>query len=89
LDFSPDGQYLVIGGDGCKAVLLHVIPHPYIRALQDLKMLQQVERVDRVYTRQFSPNSKQIAIGGFDGKVAFSSVSLLLSDESHSLVEIS
>jgi WD40 repeat protein len=59
-------------------------------ALQNLRVLKYVERVDRVYAVQFSPDSTTLAIGGFDGKVAFTSVSSLLSDEaSPSLVEVS
>jgi WD40 repeat protein len=89
LDFSPNGEYLVIGGDGCTAVLLRVIRNPHTGVLQDLEILQQVERVDRVYGVQFSPDSSTLAIGGFDGKVAFGSVDALLTEEAPSLIEVS
>ena len=89
LDFSPDGNFLIVGGDGCQAVLLQVILDSSKKRLQDLKLLQEIERVDRVYAVHFSPNSQNLAIGGFDGKVAVVSMSSLLAGERDPVVEIS
>jgi WD40 repeat protein len=89
LDFSGDGKYLVIGGDDCMACLVRITWHPDTRALDKLREVRELERVDRVYAVQFSPDNEFIAMAGFDGKLAIASLNALLCDESPSLGEIS
>ena len=78
VDFSPDDQYLLVGGDGCIAALLSIVWDPSTLQLQDLLVLQQVERVDRIYSVQFNPIGNYLAIAGFDGKVAVYSTESML-----------
>lgn len=82
LDFSPDGQYLAMGGDDCNctvARLLFVRDHDddtdnddqYAEyTLVDLEVIAEVPRVDRVYAVQFSPDNRYLAVGGYDGTVS-------------------
>lgn len=80
LDFSCDSNYLVAGGDGCVAVILLVVVDPATYSLRDLRILKQVERVDRIYSVQFNPcDGQSLAIAGFDGTVAIGSVDEILS----------
>ena len=72
---------MVIGGDGCAAIVLRVILDPTTRSLFNLQALQQVERVDRIYAVQYSPDSSTLAIGGFDGEVVLVSLDQLLLSE--------
>lgn len=73
LDFSPDGVYLAAGGDDCKCHIYQlgyeVDDDDHLR-LTMLHWVAELERVDRVYAVQFSPDGKFLAIGGFDGTVA-------------------
>jgi WD40 repeat protein len=82
IDFSPDGQYMAIGGDGCVALVLKLILDPATGALRNLQALQHVERKDRIYAVQYSPDSSSLTIGGFDGEVAVVALDSLLSTES-------
>ena len=78
LDFSPDDRYILVGGDGCVAALLLIVWDSTTHELQDLRVLQQVERVDRIYSVQFNPDGNSLAISGFDGKIAvYSTLSML------------
>lgn len=61
LDWSPDGQYLAIGGNDCTAVIVHV---------ETMRVIQEIEREDRIYSVRWSPDGDMLAIGGFDGMVA-------------------
>jgi WD40 repeat protein len=77
LDFSPDGQYLVVGGDDCACAIFRLVfepteeeDEPGLSKLSSLELCGQVQRVDRVYAVQFSPNGRYLAVGGFDGAVA-------------------
>lgn len=77
LDFSPDGQYLVVGGDDCACAIFRLVFEPAQEEeesgsskLSSLELCGQVQRVDRVYAVQFSPDGRYLAIGGFDGAVA-------------------
>lgn len=81
MDFSPDTQYLIVGGDGCVAAILLIVLDPITNQLRDLRILQQVERLDRIYSVQFHPSGTQISIAGFDGKVAIGSVDTVLSGD--------
>uniref|UniRef100_A0A6U3R608 Anaphase-promoting complex subunit 4-like WD40 domain-containing protein n=1 Tax=Ditylum brightwellii TaxID=49249 RepID=A0A6U3R608_9STRA len=80
LDFSPDGQRLVVGGDDCTAAVIDVgYPDNSDKSAQQqslppLRVLHEMEREDRVYTTKYSPDGSMIAIGGFDGMVAIASV---------------
>jgi WD40 repeat protein len=77
MDFSPDGRYLAAGGDDC---MCHIYQLSYEsisdedKALSEghvtLHEVSELERVDRVYTVQFSPDNRFLAVGGFDGTVA-------------------
>jgi len=69
LDFSTS-KYLVVGGDECYAWVLHIIIDEMTQTPQDVVVIHQLERIDRIYTVRFSPDKKFLAIGGFDGKVA-------------------
>jgi WD40 repeat protein len=87
IDFSPDGAYLVAGGDGCIAYLVAIVRHESTKALKDMKVLRQVERVDRIYAVRFSPDSQSLAFGGFDSKIAFGTIASFLSKERPLLTE--
>jgi WD40 repeat protein len=83
LDFSPDGQYLAAGGDDCKC---HVYQLVYEMDVDEnlqfttLHWALELERVDRVYAVQFSPDSRYLAVGGFDGTVAIFNVDDIPND---------
>ena len=79
LSFSSNGELLAIGGDGCTATIIRIEQEPATGSLLDLKVLHQIERVDRVYACQFSPDGEFLAIGGFDGKVAIFQTKMLVS----------
>lgn len=92
LDFSPDGQFLAVGGDDCQCHVyrLHCSSSSEPNNSSDeeeddndnnenntrhaklsmLAWVADIERVDRVTTVQFSANSKYLAVGGYDCKVA-------------------
>lgn len=78
MDFSPDDQYLLVGGDGCIATILFIVLHEVTRKLEDLKVLQQVEREDRIYSVLFNPLGSHISIAGFDGKISICSTEAIL-----------
>lgn len=63
IDFSLDGQYLAIGGDGCTACILRII-FSEGRTLANLEMVLCIERVDRIYSVQFNPNGSVVAMTG-------------------------
>lgn len=81
VDFSPDDRYLIVGGDGCLATILLIVLDPATSELCDLRVLHQVERVDRIYSVQFHPIGAQLSIAGYDGKVAIGSVEDVLSSK--------
>jgi len=78
LDFSPDGQYLAVGGDDCQCRIYRLDcensngdeDEDQRSKLSKLVQGAELERVDRVTAVQFSPNNKYLAVGGFDGAVA-------------------
>lgn len=74
LDFSTDGQYLAAGGDDCKCHVFQLGVEEgedgFHSHLAVLHWKSEIERVDRVYAVQFSPNNRFLAVGGFDGTVA-------------------
>lgn len=78
IDFSPDGKWLIVGGDDCTASLIAL---QYKTSTHDLTTLHKVElqaeleREDRIYSVQFNPNGSTLAIGGFDGMVAIAQLS--------------
>jgi len=75
--FSPDGRWLVVGGDDCMACLLRVNLSEFPGlglALSSVEMIQEFEREDRVYCVQFSPDGSRLAVGGYDGIVAILSM---------------
>lgn len=77
LDFSPDGQWLAVGGDDSKACLVRVQFRRILDkapTLNGIEVVTELEREDRVYTVKFSPNGNFLAVGGFDGQVAIASV---------------
>ena len=77
VDFSPDGQWLIVGGDDCMACLLRVNLSEFPGlglALSSVEMVQEFEREDRVYCVQFSPDGSKLALGGYDGIVAITSM---------------
>jgi WD40 repeat protein len=77
LDFSPDGKYLAIGGDDCACGVYRMDFAQMMDGSEILRHLQLcavVQRVDRVYAIQFSPDNRYLAIGGFDGSVAIIAV---------------
>lgn len=88
IDLSPDGAYMVAGGDGCTAYLVAVVRHESTQALKDMKVLRQIERVDRIYAVRFSPDGQSLGFGGFDSKIAFGTVGSFLSKEHPLLREI-
>eukprot|EP00977_Amphora_coffeiformis_P007272 scaffold1581_cov169-Amphora_coffeaeformis.AAC.8 len=73
LDFSPDGQFLAIGGDDGICALASVIINQDGH-LQDLSVEQEVKRTDRIYAMQFSPDGRYLAVGGYDDAVAIVSL---------------
>jgi WD40 repeat protein len=83
LDFSPDGRWLVVGGDDGTACLMRLTFREFPglgNALNSVVVVQELEREDRVYCVQFSPDGSLLAIGGFDGMVTI--VSLEQFDDS-------
>jgi len=69
-DFSPDDRHLLIGGDGCVAAIFDIVTDPTTLQLEDVRLLQTVERLDRIYSVQFDPTARHLTIAGFDGKIA-------------------
>jgi WD40 repeat protein len=72
LDFSPDGRWLVVGGDDGTACLMRLTFREFPglgRALNSVEVVQEFEREDRVYCVHFSPDGTLLAVGGFDGMV--------------------
>lgn len=60
VNFSPDGKWLIVGGDDCMACLLRVNLSEFPGlglALSSVDMVQEFEREDRVYCVQFSPGT--------------------------------
>lgn len=77
VNFSPDGQWLIVGGDDCMACLLRVNLSESLGlglTLSSVEMVQEFEREDRVYCVQFSPDGSKLALGGYDGIVAITSM---------------
>jgi WD40 repeat protein len=68
IDFSLDGQYLAIGGDGCTACILRIIFSEGC-TLENLEMILCIERVDRIYSVQFNPNGTVVAMAGVSSVV--------------------
>jgi WD40 repeat protein len=68
IDFSLDGQYLAIGGDGCSACILRII-FSEGGTLKNLEMFLCIERVDRIYSVQFNPNGSVVAMAGVSSVV--------------------
>lgn len=68
IDFSLDGQYLAIGGDGCTAYILRII-FSEGSTLENLEMILCIERVDRIYSVQFNPNGSVLAMAGVSSVV--------------------
>jgi WD40 repeat protein len=94
LDFSPDGQYLAVGGDDCACAIFRLVFVPGEDEgpdkLSGLELCGQVQRVDRVYAVQFSPDGRHLAVGGFDGAVAIVVVDQIpTSDDQDVIAEIS
>lgn len=73
LDFSPDGLFLVIGGDDGICALASIDINQD-RHLKHFTVVQEVERTDRIYAMQFSPDGKYLAVGGYDDAVAIISL---------------
>lgn len=82
LDFGSYEQ-LVVGGDGCYAWILQVIVDQYEKTPQDVVVVHKLERIDRIYTVRFSHDQKFVAVGGFDGKVAFVSMTDIWNKDEH------
>jgi WD40 repeat protein len=84
LDFSPNGNFLAVAGDDCTCAILRLDYHSTANnaadddddypSLQQLHVVAEIARVDRIYAVQFSPNGAYLAIGGFDGNVAIVSM---------------
>jgi WD40 repeat protein len=77
LDFSPDGRWLIVGGDDGTACLMQLTYRAFQgleKALNSVEVVQEFEREDRVYCVQFSPVGFMLAVGGFDGMVTIASV---------------
>uniref|UniRef100_A0A7S4EQY9 Anaphase-promoting complex subunit 4-like WD40 domain-containing protein n=1 Tax=Pseudo-nitzschia australis TaxID=44445 RepID=A0A7S4EQY9_9STRA len=80
LEFSIDGrvrsldfgssEHLVVGGDGCYAWIMKIVFDESSQTLQEIKVVQKIERIDRIYAVSFSIDQKFLAVGGFDGRVA-------------------
>lgn len=70
LDFSSGGEHLVVGGDGCLVYVIHIAKDGATGEIQELSVVHQINRVDRIYGVQFSPDARLLAVGGFDGKVS-------------------
>eukprot|EP00536_Pseudo-nitzschia_multiseries_P002904 jgi/Psemu1/6637/gm1.6637_g len=80
LDFGGS-KYLVVGGDDCYAWVLQLVVHESSKTLQEIKVVHQLERIDRIYAVRFSPNLDFIAVGGFDGKVALIPTTLVRTQD--------
>lgn len=77
VDFSPDGRWLIVGGDDCMACLVRIGLKAFPGlglALSSVEMVQEFEREDRVYCVQFSPDGSRLALGGYDGIVTIASM---------------
>lgn len=83
IDFSPDGKYLAAGGDDgiCHIYQLGFeVDDDDQMQLTLLHWVAELERVDRVYAVQFSPDSRFLAVGGFDGTVAIFTTAGILGE---------
>ncbi|VEU34899.1 unnamed protein product [Pseudo-nitzschia multistriata] len=69
LHFSGS-EHLVAGGDGCYAWISAIMVDQSSKTLQEIKVIQKIERIDRIYAVRFSPKRNFLAVGGFDGRVA-------------------
>ena len=76
MDFSPDSQLLIAGGDDCIAYILR-ITYSSTGAMENLQAMHQLERKDRIYAVNFSPNNDFLAVAGFDGKVAIAAFNIV------------
>lgn len=88
IDFSPDGSYVVAGGDGCVAYVMKIVRDSSTRRLRDVSVFQELERVDRIYAISFSPDNQLLSVGGFDSSVTFVQLSLLDSEDNFRLTEV-
>jgi WD40 repeat protein len=69
IDFGSN-NYLAVGGDGCCAWILQLVYEEHTSVLQYLTPIYHLDRVDRIYAVQFSPDSRFLVVGGYDGKAA-------------------
>ena len=91
IEFSVDGkvrsldfgsyEHLVVGGDDCYAWVLQVIVDKSDRSPKDIVVVHKLERIDRIYAVRFSRDQKFLAVGGFDGKVAFVPITTIWNEE--------
>lgn len=72
IDFSPDGRFMAVGGDdGCCCIYnLEYSEDKEKDKLTGIEICVELTRSDRIYSVQFSPDGKYLAIGGFDEFVA-------------------
>jgi WD40 repeat protein len=88
IDFAPNDQSILVGGDGCVAVFLLIVVDTVTLELQELRVLWQVECVDRIYSVQFDPLGSCLSVAGFDGKIALYSTEGLLQPNPPTTTEI-